>query len=138
MKTRQIVAAYNILSSSKLTKLSAQGKVKAVKILMAMKPIHKAYTEKLEEAMKRLKPEWLTDEKWQEWNMRGVWSDKLTGKEKDGINDYLKAVDLCMKDDFEKEQEITFEKMDNDQFQSFADSNDYTTGQLLELQELLV
>lgn len=137
MKTKQIVAAYGILSGSKLTKMSGVEKVKVVKILMAMKPIHKAYAEKVEEAMNKLKPEWLTDEKKHEWDTRGVWSDKLTGEEKDGINDYLKSVDLCLKDDFEAETEITFDHLTAEEFQHFAESNDFTAGQLMELQDLI-
>lgn len=134
MKTKQIVAAYGILSGSKLTKMSAKEKVKVVKILMALKPVHKGYADKVEEAMNRLKPEWLTDEKKHEWDTRGVWSDKLTGEEKDGINDYLKSVDLCLKDDFEKETDISFDHLTDEEFEHLADSNDFTAGQLMELQ----
>ena len=93
-----------------------------------------ATSKTVEEAMNRLKPEWLTDEKKHEWDTRGVWSDKLTGEEKDGINDYLKSVDLCLKDDFEKQTDISFDHLTDEEFEHLADSNDFTAGQLMELQ----
>lgn len=134
MKTNEALGVYNALMNAKLTKMSAMEKVKVVKILMALKPVHKGYADKVEEAMNRLKPEWLTDEKKHEWDTRGVWSDKLTGEEKDGINDYLKSVDLCLKDDFEKETDISFDHLTDKEFEHLADSNDFTAGQLMELQ----
>lgn len=137
MKTSKIIAAYTILSGSKLTKMSGSEKVKVIKIINAMKPTYTTYMDRLEEARKRLKPDWYTEEKESEWNLRGAYSNILTGEEKDGIIDYLKNLDLCMKDDFEKDQELTYKHITEEEFLKFAESNDFTAGQLCDLQELI-
>ena len=137
MKTSKIIAAYTILSGSKLTKMTGAEKVKVIKIINALKPYYTDYMDKLEEARKRLKPEWYTEGKETEWNYRGIYSDKLTGEEKDGIHDYLKNLDTCMKDDFEKEQDVDYTHLTDDEFLKYAESNDFTAGQLTDLQDLI-
>lgn len=137
MKTSKIIAAYAILNSSKLTKMDGKGKVKMVKIINAMKPAYTEYLEKLEEATKRLRPEWYTQEKESEWNFRGIYSDKLTGEEKSGIREYLSNMELCMKDDFDREQDVKYDHLSEDEFVAYAESNDFTAGQLVELQEII-
>lgn len=137
MRTSLIIAAYNALSGSKLTKLSGASKIKIVKNVLAMKPIHTAYIDKAQEAVKRLKPEWMDGEKEAEWNKNSIYSETLTSAEKAEARQYNAELDACLKEEFEKEQEVKIEKLTDEEFEQFADSNDYTTGQLIELMNVL-
>lgn len=137
MKTNQIIAAYNVLAAAKLTKMSGEGKIKVVKAVMAMKPIHAGYVDFVQETVKRLKPEWMDGEKEQDWQKNGVNSDKLTASEKAEAQQYLADADACLKDEFEKEHELTFAKLTDKEFEEFAGSNDLTAGQLIELMDVL-
>lgn len=137
MKTSLIVAAYNALSGSKLTKLDGEGKIKVVKAALALKPIHTEYIDKAQEAVKRLKPEWLEGDKEAEWNKNGIYSESLTSTEKAEARQYGSSLDACLKEEFEKEREVNIVKLTEEEFNQFAESNDFTTGQLVELMNVL-
>lgn len=137
MKTNQIIAAYNVLAAAKLTKMGWAGKGKVIKAVLAMKPVHEAYMDCVQETLKRLKPEWMDGEKEQEWQKLGMNSEKLTAAEKAEAQQYMAEADACLKDEFDKEQTVTFPRLTDEEFEEFADSNDYTIGQLLALHDTL-
>ena len=137
MKTSQIIAAYNALNGSKLTKMNGVGKIKVVKNVMAMKPIQTAYMDFVQETVKRLKPEWMDEEKEKEWGKNGMNSTILTSTEKAEARQYMSDADDCLKEEFEKEHELDLKKLTDEEFEQFAESNDFTTGQLIELMGIL-
>lgn len=137
MNTGQIIAAYNILAAAKLTKMGWAGKGKVIKAVLAMKPVHAAYMDCVQETMTRLKPEWMDGEKEQEWQRNGMGSEVLTSSEKAEIQQYLAQADACLKDQFEREHDIKFPRLTDEEFEEFADSNDYTVGQLLAIHDVL-
>ena len=137
MKTSQIIAAYATLSAAKLTKMEGEGKIKVVKAVMEMKPIHAAYADFVDETLKRLKPEWMDGEKEKEWRSKGTDSDSLTSTEKSEAQQYMADADNCLKDEFTKDHKLTFKKLSDKEFQDFAESNDFTAGQLIELMSVL-
>lgn len=142
MKTVLIIAAYNTLTGSKLTKMSGEGKIKVVKIIKAMKPIATDYEDFRKDALERLKPEGFDAmaEKAQQWQKEG---DKttLTATERAEINqffaDYQTDVDKCLNDEVNKEHELELTKLTAEEFTSLCDGNDWTAGQMLELMDII-
>lgn len=137
MKTSTIIAAYNALSSSKLTKMNGAGKIKVVKNVMAMKPIQTSYMDFVQETVKRLKPEWMDSEKEAEWGKNGMNSTILNSTEKAEAKQYMADADECLKEEFNKEHELELNKLTDEEFEQFAESNDFTTGQMIELMDIL-
>lgn len=137
MKTKNIIAAYNLLVGSKLTKMSGEGKRKVVNIIMKMKPVQEGFADFQQEAFKRLRPEWMTDEKAAEWDSKGTNSDKLTSIEKAQAIQYLKEVNDCLEPEFNGEKEVSIVKLNDDEYFGLCDSNDWTAGQMLSLMEII-
>lgn len=142
MKTIMIIAAYNALTGSKLTKMSGDGKIKVVKIIKAMKPIATDYDDFRKDALERLKPEGYDAmaEKAQQWQKDGE-NTTLTATERAEINqffaDYQTEVDKCLNDEVNKEHELSFTKLTADEFTALCDGNDWTAGQMLELMDII-
>lgn len=142
MKTKQIVAAYGILSGSKLTKMSGDGKIKVVKIIKAMKPVTSEFEDFRKDAIDRLKPEGYEDmaKKAEQWQKEGD-STTLTATEKAELNqffgDFQRDVEKCLADEAEKEHETAFSKLTDAEFSSLCEGNDWTAGQMLELMDLI-
>lgn len=137
MRTSLIIAAYSALAGSKLTKMTGQGRIKIVKNVMAMKSIHASYTDFVQETIKRLKPEWLEGEKEEEWRKNGINSAILTSAEKAEARQYTADADACLKEEYEKEHELEIKKLTDEEFEQFAESNDYTAGELIDLMSVL-
>lgn len=137
MKTSTIIAAYNALVGSKLTKMDGAGKIKVVKNVMAMKPIQTSYIDFVQETVKRLKPEWMDSEKEAEWGKNGMNSTILNSTEKAEAKQYMADADECLKEEFNKEHELELNKLTDEEFEQFAESNDFTTGQMIELMDIL-
>lgn len=143
MNTITIIAAYNALVGSKLTKMGGEGKIKVVKIIKALKPIATDYEDFRKDALERLKPEGFDEmvKKAEQWQKDGE-NTTLTATERAGINqffaDYQMEVDKCLKEETEKEHDLEFAKLSEDEFTQFADSNDFTAGQMIELMDILV
>ena len=142
MKTITIIAAYNALTGSKLTKMGGEGKIKVVKIIKAMKPVATEYEDFRKDALERLKPEGFDKmaEKAQQWQKEGE-DTTLTATERAEINqffaDYQAEVDKCLKEEVEKEHELEFKKLTGEEFTSLCDGNDWTAGQMLELMDIV-
>ena len=142
MKTLKILAAYNAMIGSKLTKMDGDGKIKIIKAIKVMKPIATDYEDFRKDAIDRLKPEGYDEmnKKLEQWQKEGE-KTTLTFTERAEINkffaDYQMAVDKCLNEETEKEHDIDFGKLTDDEFKQFADSNDFTAGQLIELMDIL-
>lgn len=142
MKTSTIIAAYNALVGSKLTKMEGEGKIKVVKAIKAMKPIATEFEDFRKDALERLKPEGYDEmvKKAEKWQKEGE-NTTLTTTERAELNkyfsDYQMEVDKCLKEEIEKEHELEFEKLSDEEFEKFADSNDFTAGQFIELMNVL-
>ena len=142
MRTSQIVAAYNAIAGSKLTKMNGEGKIKVVKIIKALKPVATDYEDFRKEALERLKKDDFEAmaEKVRKWEKEGE-DTTLTATEKAELNqyfaDYQMEVDKCLKEEAEKDHDLSFTKLTDDEFQQYAESNDFTAGQLNELMDLI-
>lgn len=137
MKTNEIIAAYNALLGCKLTKMDGQSRMKVVKIVTAMKPIFTSYDDFRQETVKRLKPEWMDEAKEREWATKGERSGVLTSTEKAEARQYYADADKGLREELEKEVKLDYPKLTEEEFTKFAESNDFTTGQLIELMNVM-
>lgn len=102
-----------------------------------MKSIHASYTDFVQETIKRFKPEWMEGKKEEEWRKNGMNSTTLTSTEKAEAQHYIADADACLKDEFEKDHDINIRKLTEEEFEQFAESNDYTAGELIDLMDVL-
>lgn len=143
MKTIDIVKAYRIINDAKLTKMEDADKFKVIKATRQLKPVAASFDEFVKEAQERLKPEGWDDmqkkaRKWQEDGDKST----LTVEERREINryftDYNAKVEECVKEEAEKEPELTYEHLSEEAFGKFIASNDYDVRTIIELENILV
>lgn len=143
MKTIDIVKAYRIINDAKLTKMEDADKFKVIKATRQLKPVAASFDEFVKEAQERLKPDGWDDmqkkaRKWQEDGDKST----LTVEERREINryfmDYNAKVEECVKEEAEKEPELTYERLSEEAFAKFIASNDYDVRTIIELENILV
>lgn len=142
MKTTRIVSIYELLSNAKINKVADQGKIKIIKAVREMKKISTDFNELLEDAREKLKGENhdVLIEKAARWQQEGD-SVNLTDDEKIEINNYLadysSKIDECIKDDAEKEHELEFTKLTEEEFEGLISSNDWDVKTIMDIQEVI-
>lgn len=148
MKTIEIRNIYEILNEAKLTKMEDADKFKVIKALRSIKPIAKGYEDFIEEAKNKLKDDDFDKmtERAQAWNKdnQGKKVGELTQKQIDELNaintyfaEYNKRVETCLKEEAEKEVELTFDKLSEEAFGKLVASNDWTCGQIMALSDVV-
>lgn len=149
MKTIEITNIYAVLNEAKLTKMEDADKFKVIKALRVIKPVAKGYEDFVEEAKNKLKADDhdKMTEKAQAWNKdnQGKKVGELTQEQIDELNTintyfakYNKRVETCLKEEAEKEVELTFDKLSDEAFGKLVASNDWTCGQILSLSDFIV
>lgn len=133
----QIISAYNLLNNSRLTKMNGEGKFKVIKNIINFKSVAQDYEDLAKETTTRLKPEWLSEDKAQEWSRNGENSEKLTKDEKIAIVQYLNEANKYLEEELNKECELDTNKLTDEEFTQFMDSNDFTIGEFTILSEIL-
>ena len=142
MKTNSIVSVFNLLNSAKINKVNDSGKIKIIKAVRQMKPIANGFDELLNDARERLKGEEHEEmsEKAGRWQMEGDTVD-LTDEEKIAINNYFIAysnrIDECIKEEADREHELTFTKLTEEEFEGLISSNDWDVKTIMEIQEII-
>lgn len=142
MKTTKIVSVYELLSNAKINKVVDQGKIKIVKAVREMKKITTDFNELVADAREKLKGDNHDEiiEKASRWQQEGE-SVNLTDKEKIEINTYLSEysnrIDNCIKDDAEKEHEMEFVKLTDEEFEGLISSNDWDVKTIMDIQEVI-
>ena len=142
MKTNSIVSVFNLLNSAKINKVNDSGKIKIIKAVRQMKPIANGFDELLNDARERLKGEEHEEmsEKSSRWQMEGDIVD-FTDEEKIAINNYFIAysnrIDECIKEEADREHELTFTKLTEEEFEGLISSNDWDVKTIMDIQEVI-
>jgi polyribonucleotide nucleotidyltransferase len=143
MKTKEVKTAYEVLNNAKLTKLETSDKFKVIKALREFKGIANAYDDFLKDAQEKLKGENHDEivKKAQQWQSEGE-KTTLTIEERAEINKYLndynnKVVE-CLKEEAEKDNDLSFDKLSEESFGKLVDSNDWDAKTIMELQDALI
>ena len=141
VKTSEILAVYNIISSAKYGKLSDEDKVKVWKITRKLKPIATKFDEDSKDAAEKLKPtEDFSDrlEKAQEYERlrseKQPTIDVMTTADYDKfveeLKKYNKLVGDAVKEFADKEVELEFNAVSEEAFGKLMASNEWTMGQV--------
>ena len=142
MKTLQVVEVYNTLNGAKLTKMEDNDKFLVIKAMRQLKPIATAYEDFVKDAREKLKGEEFDDmqKKAQKWQEEGE-KTTLTVEERIKVNTYLTGyankVNECAKEEAEKENELSYEKLTEDAFGKLIASNDFDVKTIMLLNDAL-
>lgn len=143
MTIKKVADVYKVLSSAKLSKLKDEEKFKIIKQLRKLKPVHDKYNADVEDARERLKGD----------EHESVEEDTrlLTSLgEKSGVaieriaevnlywRDYNRRVDLCVKEEGDREIDLDIEPMTAEIQGKLLASNDFTIDNILEIDILFV
>lgn len=139
MKTIEIVEAYKILSQAKYQKMNDDGKVKVWKITRLLRPIVVQFEEDFQDAKQKFIP----DNEFMvrfgkaiqyEQDKKNKKTSQITNEEYQAIvkeyNEYNSLVNKAIKEFSEKEIELNFEHLSEDDFEKLIASNDWTISQL--------
>lgn len=135
MKVKDIVEAYNVINSAKLTKMQDAEKFTLIKAMKALKPVKTQYEDFVKDAQEKLK-----DEAHEDWVKRAQeWREKhgeskpgdLTAedvKEVTAINEYFNAynkkVDECVKEEADKDVRPEYARLSEEAFGKLLASNE--------------
>ncbi len=139
MKTIEIVEAYKTLSQAKYQKMNDDGKVKVWKITRLLRPIVVQFEEDFQDAKQKFIP----DNEFMvrfgkaiqyEQDKKNKKTSQITDEEYQAIvkeyNEYNSLVNKAIKEFSEKEVELNFEHLSEDDFEKLIASNDWTISQL--------
>ena len=142
MKLKEIVTAYKVLGEAKVSKLSEKEVIKVVKARKAMRAIAEDYEAFLKDCQEKFKPEDWEDVqgKLQQWQQEGE-NTTLTEEERIAINksifSYQSSIDKAVKDELEKEIELSIEKLDDETPSKLLLENAWEVKKLDEIEILL-
>ena len=130
--TEQIVKAYQVLHDAKLGKLEGKEKIAVVKVSQKLKSVATAYTEFEQDAVKRLRPDGF-DSIEQKLSSRS----SLTPAESLKLQEFNKQVSECLEEEKKKEHELDIEPLSEKTMEHLMESNDFTIGQLIAIEEIM-
>lgn len=142
MKLKQILVAYKVLGEAKVQKLDEKEVIKVVKARKAMRPHADEYEAFLKDVQEKFKPEnW--DEvqtKVQKWQQEGE-NTTLSETERAEINkaliDYQKKVETTVKEELEKEVELSIDKLSEESATKLLVENGWELKKLDEIEVVL-
>lgn len=141
VKTKDVLAVYNVIKDAKYSKLDDADKIKAWKITRALKPVAAKFDEDTKDAYEKLKPEGDFDErlkKAQEYerlvkNNEPTDNVMSTADYNAFIKEFVKyseTVADAVKEFGEKEVEVDFEPLNEDAFGKLMSSNEWDMQQV--------
>lgn len=150
LTTEKVLAAYNVISTAKYSKLDDADKVKVWKFTRALKPIAEKFDDDSKDAAEKMKPSEDFDErltKAQEFErmQRDENADMAKapigaaeyGKFITEFRAYQKLVNDTIKDFAEKEVELEFDALTEDAFGKLMASNEWNMAQVTALGDII-
>lgn len=143
MKTEIIVDAYRKINDSKLSKMDDKDKFVMIKVMRAMKPVAAAFEDFVKDAQEKLKDDEFDQmqkdaREWQEKGEECTFSEEKKKSVNRYFSDYYKKVNDCVKEESEKENELTFDRLSEDAFGKFIASNDFDVKTIMALEDILM
>lgn len=151
MKTFELVNAFGVLNSAKLSKLEDKEKYVVIRAMRSMKPLKKDYEEAVQDAQNKLRAD--DHDQWQQradqWNAlhRGKKRSELSPAETDELDEinayfrrYADSVEQAVKDLAEKEAGgLDYERLTEQGFSRLLASNpDWEAEKSLMLYDILI
>lgn len=142
LSVKDIIGVYPLLDAASTTKMSGKAQVKLVKIVRKLKGIVSPYEGYVKDAAEKLKGENHDEysKKLNEWKEQGA-DCKLTKEERNQVleyfNEYNSKLDESLKDEFEKQHEVDFDKLTEDEFEQLLESNKWNVNQIITIEDLI-
>lgn len=136
MKLSVVIAAYKCLGEAKVTKVEESEVLKIVKNRKAMRAVAEEYDAFLKDCQEKFKPSNFDElqSKAQKWS-------ELTDEEKVSVNndlrDYEKKINDAVKEELDKEVEVTLEKLSENTLTKMLVENGWELRKLDELEVLV-
>lgn len=140
MKTSAVIEVYKALKEAKLTKMESKEKFQIIKIMRAVKPVAEewdAFMATVDEKLKGENHETIVA-MIQQWQREGD-NTTLTMEERKEVNEYIAKFNAerneLINAELAKEVEVSFERISEEAFERFVDSNDMDVSVLTTLSE---
>lgn len=140
MKTSTIIEVYKALKEAKLTKMESKEKFAVIRIMRAVKPVAEewdAFMATVDEKLKGENHEAIVA-MIQQWQKEGD-NTTLTMEERKEVNEYIAKFNAerneLINAELAKEVEVSFERISEETFERFIDSNDMDVNVLTMLSE---
>lgn len=140
MKTSAVIEVYKALKEAKLTKMESKEKFQIIKIMRAVKPVAEewdAFMATVDEKLKGENHETIVA-MIQQWQREGD-NTTLTMEERKEVNEYIAKFNAerneLINAELAKEVEVSFERISEEAFERFVDSNDMDVSVLTILSE---
>lgn len=130
--TDQIVSAYNLINNAKLSKMDDSEKFALIKIVRQLKKTSVDFEDFLNDAQEKLKPE-----NFDAIAAKMKLKEKLTTEESATVSKFNNDVSDCLKDELEKEVELTFEPLSEEALGRFIASNDFSVNEILAISDVI-
>lgn len=140
MKTSTIIEVYKALKEAKLTKMESKEKFAVIRIMRAVKPVAEEWDAFLSTVDEKLRGECHEEmvAKIQQWQKEGE-QTTLTMEERKEVNEYIAKFNAerneLINAELAKEVEVSFERISEEAFERFIDSNDMDVNVLTILSE---
>lgn len=131
-KTDSIVAAFRIINTAKISKMEDAEKFSFIKAVRQLKKVSTEFDEFLKDAQERLKPDGFDAIAAKYQN-----KEELTAEENAVLGKYNADVSECVKEELEKEVELTFAPFSEDVIGRFVASNDFSVNEVLTVSDVI-
>lgn len=136
MKVKEIVSAYRILGDAKVNMLDESEISKIVKTRKMFRQIAEEFEAFLKDAFDKFKPDEFdeTQEQLKRWSEL---SDEEKHKVTEKVKTYEQAVNSVLQDEYDREVDITVEKLSEESIVKLLKHNEWSLSKLDELTALL-
>ena len=147
MKTSDCIQAATSLRTAKVTKMEDKEKLTVIKAVRALDKVAKEYEALVKDVKEKLK-----DERFKEMSRRGEdfnashsEGQTLTTKEQQEVKelnayfaDYNRRLNDVLKEEYEREVTVEYERLTEDAFGRLVASNDFTVQEIINIEAVLV
>ncbi len=144
-KKSAIIEVYPLLDKAKLSKMETADRKGLIKAMHAMKKVTTDFNDFRDDAVKRLRPEEFDKveeviNKFQAMDNKGkqeVFNSAEYQEAFKANGEYNTAINDCLKEEVEKEVELDSTALSEEAVDRLIDSNDWTLGQIMAIENLL-
>lgn len=130
--TEQIVSAYRIINNAKLGKMEDTEKFAIIKAARQLKKVGTDFDEFLNLAQEKLKPAGF-DKIAEKVQMK----QELSPEESGTLEKYNQSINKCVKDELDREIELTFDPLSEEAVNHFIASNDFSVNEIIAVSDVL-
>ena len=133
VKVNDAVTAFRLVNPAKLTKMETEERFAVILATRQLKKVDTDFQDLLKDAQEKLKPEGFDKivEKVQA-------KTELTASEQKALDEYNKQVSDCVKSELDKTVELDFAPFGKEAIERLVDSNDFSTGDIIAIMDVLM